>query len=301
MADNDSQSFVNSLDSAQDLDMPFGVVQPHPVQVMIDLLKGAATKAASLPERAIENSQFSLNTGNYDPSVPMEAAQKTMGFGLPFAEENAAGIFGGKLAKGANLDKLTQAENMLSNGQDRGVIRKLTGWHQGPDAKWRFEIPDDHSKFIQPTNNDPAWSSATGPANYMLLHPELYKNYPQLRGIKMTSEISPGYGEGTGGFNSETNQIVLSSPDVYDARLGALHEMQHAVQDIEGFTPGTNRQAYSPQIYHRTAGEVEARNTEARADMSPQRRVQRAPWDTQDVSYKDQFVIPRLVKALEGK
>lgn len=36
----------------------------------------------SLPQRAIENSQYSLDSGTYDPSVPMEAAMTAMGGGL---------------------------------------------------------------------------------------------------------------------------------------------------------------------------------------------------------------------------
>src|SRR4051812_8049291 len=35
----------------------------------------------SLPQRAIENSQNSLNTGNYDPAPAVEAALMTMGTG----------------------------------------------------------------------------------------------------------------------------------------------------------------------------------------------------------------------------
>jgi hypothetical protein len=37
---------------------------------------------ATLPRRAIENSQYSLDTGNYDPSVPLEAAQVAMTGGV---------------------------------------------------------------------------------------------------------------------------------------------------------------------------------------------------------------------------
>lgn len=36
---------------------------------------------ATLPQRAIENSQYSLDSGNYDPRVPVEAAMLPMGTG----------------------------------------------------------------------------------------------------------------------------------------------------------------------------------------------------------------------------
>ena len=40
---------------------------------------GAINSMATLPQRAIQNSQFALDTGTYDPAVPLEAAMTTMG------------------------------------------------------------------------------------------------------------------------------------------------------------------------------------------------------------------------------
>ncbi len=47
-----------------------------------DLVGKAATGLATLPQRAIQNSQYSLETGNYDPAVPVEAAMTAMTGGV---------------------------------------------------------------------------------------------------------------------------------------------------------------------------------------------------------------------------
>jgi len=49
----------------------------------LDKLFGAVINStATLPKRAIENSQYALDTGNYDPSVPVEAAMTAMTGGV---------------------------------------------------------------------------------------------------------------------------------------------------------------------------------------------------------------------------
>ena len=52
-------------------------------------------------------------------------------------------MFGGCLAKTADLNALKKAERMQARGADQAAIWKKTGWFRGVDDKWRFEIPDD--------------------------------------------------------------------------------------------------------------------------------------------------------------
>ncbi len=110
----------------------------------------------------------------------------------------------------------------------------------------------------------------------------------------------------------------------------AAHEMQHGVQGIEDMASGANsgihfhpvssldeakayvsslpreygarvmtdpidgrigvRYQLSPDLYRRTAGEVEARNVETRLPMSAADRRSTAPWRTQDVPDDQQIV-----------
>ena len=66
------------------------------------------------------------------------------------------------------------------------------------------------------------------------------------------------------------------------------HEIQHAIQDIEGFAKGSNTRNSQ---YNNYAGEVESRNVERRMEMSPEERRSSLASDTEDISRKDQLFI----------
>lgn len=147
------------------------------------------------------------------------------------------------------------------------------------------------------------------PAKYMLEHPELYAAYPELADTSIRlyrGSNSPRGTETAGAYWDRNNNAVnineamLKDPR-FDPRLAALHEMQHAVQDIEGMSQGTNPSAYyldmdnflkfyekridDPKLtqqkatelakndwYRAHQGEAEARQTTDRADMTDAER-----------------------------
>lgn len=88
-------------------------------------------------------------------------------------------------------------------------------------------------------------------AQYAFDHPELYEAYPELRGLNITMGGREGTAQGASGALS-VSQKSGSSPgymemDMYNRGLMsknptsvALHEMQHAVQTLEGMGPGGN-------------------------------------------------------------
>ena len=63
---------------------------------------------------------------------------------LPFVP-GALGTIAGKGAKTADLAKMRLAKQMSKKGDDIADIHKKTGWWQGPDGQWRFEIDDSGS------------------------------------------------------------------------------------------------------------------------------------------------------------
>lgn len=78
-------------------------------------LKNAVASLVTLPQRAIENSQHSLDSGTYDPRVPVEAALTVMG---------APGVGGASAAAG---------EKLLGSG----LVRKLpTDNYLGPVKRY---------------------------------------------------------------------------------------------------------------------------------------------------------------------
>src|SRR5690606_82726 len=58
------------------------------------------------------------------------------------ARRPAMFAFAGENAKTADHAALSKAKEMESNGVDRNVIWKETGWGRGRDGKWIFEIKD---------------------------------------------------------------------------------------------------------------------------------------------------------------
>jgi hypothetical protein len=241
--------------------------------------------------------------------------------GFGGGEIGVAGTFGGKLAKTANQEMLARAMRMTDEGAARArrmveegtpheevtahndnwrkAVWNQTGWFQGPDKKWRFEIPDQRSTVA--LKNDHTWDDA----DQVLNHPELYEAYPSLAKHDVMVESGvPEKRQVTGGFTpgkkpgdpGSINVNVGGANPSEQARDVLLHEMQHGIQDIESFSQGGNlykvpgkRRSATPDFdtYQRAAGEVEARNVQERKDFE-HRQV--PPWETAGVSEDMQIV-----------
>lgn len=229
--------------------------------------------------------------------------------GNPFvdaAPEVALGVFAGPTAKTANMAKLKKAEALEKTGQSEEQIWKETGWFRGADKKWRFEIDDRNAKF------NPGEHKQVRPMGEVLEHRELYKAYPNLKNINTEtfSASGEGFHWGTNPAAPKREKIrvptgntiydepFLSSPgaeNISSSRNVALHEIQHAIQDREGFATGGNPRELLPLVekefdkitdphvyqemmdkkkevaheaYKRLAGEVEARNVSRRSGGS---------------------------------
>lgn len=322
--------------------LPFGVAGP--AEDVVDpapVLGSLAMGVLNIPKHLIDASANAVpglrkedvtdNPNAAQPNQPMynaaaDTAMALAGTGAPAAEVGAAGIFGGKLAKTADVKALIEANQMYKGGKGQAQIYGDTGWFQSPtDRKWKFEIPDNNARVNQ-IGLDYAHDGRfyTAPAGAMYEHPELYAAYPDLRNVKMYNTVmhDPKNGMGAGSFNPNGKVLEVSAPNLGNARSIATHEMQHAVQNIENFAPGGNpshmahlqeslpeklplhEQESAPyDLYHRLAGEVEARNAQTRMDFDPTHRQMVAPWETHDTKYRDQLVYdPRynFVRALKN-
>lgn len=302
--------------------MPFGVGGPaEPSGSPAGFLGKVVSEPFHLLKRLMDSSanavpglrreDYTDNPKAPQPNQPMyDAAAETtlnlMGTGMSMAEKNAAGSFGGVLAKTANIDKLRQANRMLDKGQHPDIVRQLTGWEYGPDMKPRFEISNQRDRMMYP--------SASGPAGTLYQAPDIYKAYPQLQRLKMFSEINPNFPSNIGNWNLNHGVIDLSSKNAGQARLGAMHELQHAIQNIEDFTPGSSVQFWDallkkhPEfmeknapgikdpfaLYDRTAGELEAKNVEARANFSDKERMMIHPRSTLENPTGPMHVLPPM-------
>lgn len=237
-----------------------------------------------------ERSEIDAATDVPDWSKPVLNAASTVGqVFTPGPGEFAPAMFLGVMAKNADKVKLAKAMEMESAGASPAVIRGETGWFKGGDEKWRFEISDANA-----TMNSPETLSLQNsyPVGATVRHDELYSNYPELRQIKVHPETGSG-----GGINLAERELYLGTgadlaPEIRNdyVKSVALHELQHAVQGIEGFAGGAGMSTANRSLndYRRAAGEVEARNVQRRMNWTDsERRV--APWVTEDVPREQQI------------
>ena len=87
--------------------------------------------------------------------------------------------------------------------------------------------------------------------------------------------------------------VTIGTPNApFDQQIEGvlLHEVQHLIQEAEGFAKGGNTsQGYSR--YLRLAGEVEARNVVIRHSLSIENRRAKLRSDTQDVPDERQIIV----------
>lgn len=200
--------------------------------------------------------------------------------------------YAGRNANGANLESLREAQEMQAAGADMESIRKATGWHEGMDGKWRWEIDDSKMEYHRAGDalfgrNHPEYAEQQRLEQKMLYgeltdteqarlraltetwgrersrlservergnarledvldHEELFRAYPQLRHVRVVFDETP---KGVlGSFSAKGNQITISE-ELRDAPQDVLiHEIQHAIQNAEGFAKGSNRQYWEEKL-----------------------------------------------------
>ena len=159
-----------------------------------------------------------------------------------------------KLDNKNRLQNRKVAEDMEKAGKDAKTIWKATGWERGKDGKWRYEIPD--FKKFDPFGNLKGRSEDNGGEKTLedyIDAPDLFAAYPELARMKVIVEDLEG--EFSGWYNPNDKTISLDrdilesakSDNDYDAlgaevemKLTLVHEIQHAIQEIEGFSLGDN-------------------------------------------------------------
>ena len=145
--------------------------------------------------------------------------------------------YAGRNANGANLESLREAQEMLSAGADMESIRKATGWHEGMDGKWRFEINDSRMQLRTDAADIPNYTTL----GELVDAPELFEAYPDMADLSVTFHtLEDGQ---NGGYSRKFDSIELSRDlkNRPEALLNSLiHEAQHAIQNREGFASGAN-------------------------------------------------------------
>ena len=210
----------------------------------------------------------------------------------------------------ARMNNLSIARKMESDDKSEIDIKLATGWEKGVDKKWRYEIDDPTNLALDTEELTKLGLDYSAQLNEVIDHPELFIAYPFLKDIavqfdEMDNGIVGSFGSGiitlkhdeTSIKDEKNNQLIqrignilrkipivknkVVSPFSISGGIYATlsHEIQHAIQEYEGFAPGGAAEGQMPfrgltqfQIYESLGGEVESRNTETRLEMTSEKR-----------------------------
>ena len=143
------------------------------------------------------------------------------------------------------MDNLKMAEKMERGKKDAKAIKLATGWERGADGKWRYEMPDAKIKdmkdigggnIVKRFDDDMLWND--GKLADVIDAPGLFEAYPQLKDVRIDTDAIMNDMPSNGGYNAKTNTITIHADELKYMNSILNHEIQHAIQHIEGFGKG---------------------------------------------------------------
>lgn len=176
---------------------------------------------------------------------------------------------------GSDISYQWVAESMEKQGKSVEAIRLATGWERGADGQWRYEIPDiqikdgafrviEEADAARDAEQNALWERKdlsdeelvdqdvaiaekyesqilTTKLEDIVDAPELFRAYPQLKDL--TVEFGPLAKNERGYYapGSKTIRLDRRAEILQKATRSTLaHEIQHVIQDIEGFASGAS-------------------------------------------------------------
>lgn len=146
-------------------------------------------------------------------------------------------------AKAVGAARLDEAKAMKADGASRDQVWQATGWYEiiPGSGEWKFEIDDSKIKLIGDTG---------GSLSEIIKLPGFFKAYPELKNVFVRIHTGDKYKNwGAGGlftagvpgdakFFGRAPEISIKAATLDDARTIMVHEVQHAIQEREGFARG---------------------------------------------------------------
>jgi len=199
-------------------------------------------------------------------------------------------IMMGPMSKTWDHGNAALAKHMELQGKNPREIWQATGTFRGADGLWRQEIPDvdmrytgnaverkqyesakkrheqatarattpeevnDANNYWNKTRTD-AIFNLTGKAPDFVNHPELFAAYPELSNYvfrQLEPTNSQFYAsENVNGYFSPGGQRITINSNAPNKRSTALHELQHAIQEIEGWQDGASPEEVAARMAER--------------------------------------------------
>lgn len=172
------------------------------------------------------------NQSNSQPSITHEDINNQI------AQDDMASAtrysFAGENAQTANKELLTKAKSAVESGLDPEVIRQETGWFKGADGKWRFELDDSDINFKDTGSYMASHIKSGVKLGDLIQADKLFNAYPDLKNITVKTSADGGIY-----YSPKTDEIFFDGGEMVDNAKGSLlHEVQHAIQQREGFAQG---------------------------------------------------------------
>lgn len=199
----------------------------------------------ALKKAGIDVSSYERGNAEDRQKVTMDAINSSDNIRFSLAGERGAAAADKAEERTIRMDNLSVAKDMEKNKKKAKAIKAATGWERGADGKWRYEIPDAKIKdtmdvggghIVKRYEDDMLWNG--GKLFDVIDAPELFKAYPQLKGVRIDTDAimndMPSHGE----YDSKTNTITIHADELKYMNDILNHEIQHAIQDIEGFAKG---------------------------------------------------------------
>lgn len=253
----------------------FGNQNPADEKSPIDPINNAMDYAKNL--QGIFSGEIKMNDPRY-----METVLKTsMNMVFPMFGENPGtlGSFAGMRSKNLDKTKLYEANSMYLNRTPMDEIWGATGWFKGQDGEWRYKINSGNAKI---KDNDSFTITEIGQTRKdfpgfgaeqfdkirlnketkledVLDHPELFKAYPEFKNIKIARFTDDVPQNSALAYWDKNTQTIHISDDMMRTQLvpTLIHELQHKIQDIEGFAKGGAPATDFKLNYHKTIDNLE--------------------------------------------
>ena len=240
-----------------------------------------------------------------DIAVPkiLEKGGKPAELLVAMAEGSKSHIFIGSKAKIWNPKSNQLAKQMEKDGLSPQEIWSETGNWKAPDGNWKQEITDKLGEFR--TNFDASIASKAneykggleGELGGMYRNPELYSAYPDLlSNTRLTVTKLPDWlpeSSNTAQYQRTyggKNKVEMRNKTEQGALDSTTHELQHAVQNLEGWQSGGTEAMFKDlpnmsafEQYRRMASEAEARAAALRRTLTPEQRRAIFPEESYDI------------------
>jgi hypothetical protein len=201
-----------------------------------DALKAREAAKKAEADKAAE--EFALGQAAPEPVVKKVTTEEARG------QEDLRFSFAGQQSATADQFQLARAKQLLAVGASADGVRQQTGWFKNPsDGKWRYEIDDSDASLKAHGFSFGELLDALGKnltLAEVLDHPALFAAYPSIArsAVDTIDEKSKNNGQLSKNQDGSFTILVNASLDESKALSTLLHEIQHGIQNVEGFASG---------------------------------------------------------------